>query len=87
MVHVNVVHNLEGLGSPVLINGQECNISLIRIVVICVGILKGKVQRVNGDIDVNGLAVNSASVRELQRKRLSILLVGAVLGWLDNKGS
>ena len=44
MIHVDVVHDLEGLGSPVLINGQECNIGLIGIVVICVGILKGKVQ-------------------------------------------
>ena len=85
MIHVNVVHNLEGLSSPVLINGQKCNISLIWIVVICVGILKGKVQRVNGDINVNGLAVNSASIRELQRERLVILLVGTVFSWLNNK--
>ena len=87
MIHVDVVHDLEGLGSPVLINGQECNIGLIGIVVICVSILKGKIQRVNGDINVNGLAVNSASIRELQRERLSILLVGTVFSWLNNKGS
>ena len=87
MIYVNVVHDLEGLGSPILINRQECNVSLIGIVVICVGILKSKVQRVNSDIDVNGLAVNGAGIRELQRERLSILLVGAVFGWLDNKGS
>ena len=85
MIHVDVVHDLEGLSSPVLINSQKCNISLIWIVVICVGILKGKVQRVNGDINVNGLAVNSASIRELQRKRLVILLVGTVFSWLNNK--
>ena len=87
MIYVNVVHNLEGLSSPILINSQKCNISLIWIVVICVGILKSKVQRVNGDINVNGLAVNSASIRELQRERLSILLVGTVFSWLNNKGS
>ena len=86
MIHVDVVHDLEGLSSPVLINSQKCNISLIWIVVICVSILKGKIQRVNGDINVNRLAVNRASVGELQRERLSILLVGAVLGWLYNKG-
>ena len=85
MIYVNVVHNLEGLSSPILINSQKCNISLIWIVVICVGILKSKVQRVNGDINVNGLAVNSASIRELQRKRLVILLVGTVFSWLNNK--
>ena len=85
MIHVNVVHNLEGLSSPVLINGQKCNVSLIRVVVICVGILKGKVQRVDGDIDVNVLAINSTSVRKLQRKRLVILLVGTVFSWLNNK--
>ena len=85
MIHVNVVHDLEGLSSPVLINGQKCNISLIRVVVICIGVLKGKVQRVNGDINVNGLAVNGASVRELQREGLVILLVGTVFSWLNNK--
>ena len=85
MIHVNIVHNLEGLSSPVLINGQKCNVSLIRVVVICVGVLKGKVQRVDGDINVNVLAVNGASVRKLQRKRLVILLVGTVFSWLNNK--
>ena len=85
MIHVNVVHNLEGLSSPVLVNRQERHIGLVRVVVICVGILKGKVQRVDGDIDVNVLAINSTSVRKLQRKRLVILLVGTVFSWLNNK--
>ena len=85
MIYVNVVHDLERLGSPILINSQECNIGLIGVVVICIGVLKGKVQRVNGDINVNRLAVNGASVRKLQRERLSILLVRTVFSWLNNK--
>ena len=85
MIYIDVVHNLEGFGAPVLVNRQERHIGLVRVVVICVGILKGKVQRVDGDIDVNVLAINGASVRKLQRKRLVILLVGTVFSWLNNK--